>query len=219
MMLDALAVFACKGAKRADTDRIDLTQNVTAYRRPQDKAFANFEKNWRQFTSNSPELAAPVTANRAKASAWQPRAISMCVYSDDAKGLVAEVSLTWNEPGEGEGPLRFDLAIHHNGLSRKYYSSALSTGKGGRFQLPSTSALLHDEEAALLTGPGLFAKIGDYDVQGIQPREGGSPVLQHTLALRDLSQGLSYTIRLARRADGAWQEIGQYVFLTPVCPR
>jgi hypothetical protein len=130
------------------------------------------------------------------------------------------VTLSWREePQEDPPALRFDLAILHDGFARNYYSAALATDKLQRFKLPPTSALITNEEAVLLTGPGLFPKIVDFTVQATQDRETGRAFTLHTLVLRDLSDGLTYTIRIDRASASAWKEAGRYVFLTPVCPR
>ena len=220
-----LVACGCGRPRRSDNDsndKIDLTQNVTAERKPQDKSFVGFERNWRQFISVSPELARPVLEadSQSPEHRWEPRVTSECVVSADAGGLVPQVTLSWNEEQQKEPPaLRFDLAILHDGFARNYYSAALATDKLQRFKLPPGSALIKDEEAVLLTGPGLFPKIVDFTVQAIQDRDSGRPLARRTLVLRDLSHGWSYTIRIDCASANAWKEYGRYVFLTAVCPR
>ena len=114
--------------------------------------------------------------------------------------------------------MRIDLAVHFNGFARNYYSSILSTAALDRFKLPSSSELIADSEAVMLTGPALFPKLMRFGVEAIQDRDTGRRLRRHMLVIRDLSQGLTYKMRLSRLADGAWREDGSDVFLTPVCP-
>jgi hypothetical protein len=227
-----VAISACSqhGNTRRDADSIDLKQSVTAERDTQDPAFIDFEQNWRVFISNSPELALPVVpVPGSPDQSWDPIVVAECVFSPEAKGLVPQVTLTWNDGvadqsirrrprGSEAGPVRIDLAVHFNGFVRNYYSSVLSTAALDRFKLPSSSALIADSEAVMLTGPALFAKLMRFSVETIEDRDKGRQLQRHTLVIRDLSQGLTYKMRLSNLADGAWHEDRQYVFLTPVCP-
>ncbi len=226
-----VAAFACSRAQRRDRDSIDLTQDVTTDRKPQDKSFADFEKNWRRFISASPELAMPVvTLEKTPGGAlWEPAVVSECVSSPGAGGLVPQVTLTWSGPPSGSAgaadpsrdvpALRFDLAVHHDGFGRNYYSSALASDRHERFELPSNSALIENPEAVLLTGPGLFPRLAGFEAQAVQDRDTGRRLERYTLTLQDLSAGLSYAIREDRRSDDEWTAGGSFVFLTPVCPR
>lgn len=240
-----LSISACGGqggsTGRGDRDAIDLDQDVTSNRRPLDPIFIDFEKNWRKFISTAPELTQPVVRpEQPPKEPWDPVVVAECVFSADAGVLVPQVTITWNEP-VGEGPtipigvrqpreqapeqqaaaeprLRVDLAVHHNGFARNYYSTALSTAAQQRFNLPSNSGLVADTEAVMLTGPALFPKLMNFRAEMIQDRDSARQFKRHTLVLRDLSQGLTYTIRLSSPTQGAWTEDRQYAFLTPVCP-
>lgn len=217
----AVLVGACGHSatkvKAADRERIDLSQGVTTNPRAEDKAFKNFKDNWRQFIIASPELALPVVRSTHK-EPWQPQVLAECVSSPDAGGIVPQVTLSWNEMGPENPPTRFDLALHHNGFIRNYYSSALGTGRLQRFMLPSNNALAKDVEAVLLTGPGLFPKLMDFRTETLQDRDTKRQFRKETLVLRDLGPGLTYTIRMSRRARNGWEEEKQFAFLTPVCP-
>jgi hypothetical protein len=231
LVVAMLAVGACggeRGNSGRDPDSIDLNQNVTAERRTEDPAFVDFEKNWQAFISKSPELALPVMAAPGTPDqTWEPIVVAECVLSPEAKGLVPQVSLTWNDDAEestragrsaASGAVRIDLAVHFDGFARNYYSSVLSTSVAGRFELPSSSALIKNSEAVMLTGPALFPRLMRFGVEPIQDRDTGRTLRRHTMVIRDLSQGLTYKMRLSTLADGAWHEDKQYVFLTPVCP-
>lgn len=231
IVVSLAAVAGCWRTDRPQrTERIALSQNVTTDRRPQDKVFDDFEKNWRQFISPSAELALPVAAAKRPLEPWEPDVVTECVSSADAGGLVPQATLTWTQPAtdtpkaqpgkpsRAQG-LRVDLSLHHDGFRRGYFSSILASDTQQRFMLPSTSALTNDQEAVLLTGPGLFPKLMDFRVEVIQDRDSSRRIERHTLVLRDLSQGLTYTIRLNRRAAESWIPVRQVVLLTPVCPR
>ena len=71
----------------------------------------------------------------------------------------------------------------------------------------------------MLTGPSLFPKLMDYRTETFQDRETRREIKKRTLVLRDLSPGLSYTIRLSAPGDSRWDEQKKFVFLTPVCPK
>jgi hypothetical protein len=221
----------CRQTDRSQrSDRIDLHQNVTNERRPQDKIFNDFEKNWRQFISPSAELALPVVAAKESRQPWEPDVVPECVSSADAGGLGPQVTLTWTEPApdtpasppvgpSGAQGLRLDLALHHEGFARGYFSSILASNTQQRFMLPSNGAIVKDPEAVLLTGPGLFPKLTDFRVEGVQDRAESRRLERYTVVLRELSPGLTYTIRVSRRAGDSWMAVRQSVFLTPVCPR
>lgn len=224
------AAAECRQADRSPrSDRIELTQNVTSERRPQDKIFNDFEKNWRQFISPSAELALPVVAAKDSREPWEPDVVSECVSSNDAGGLVPQVTLTWTQPAQntsalplvraGAQGLRFDVALHYDGFARGYFSSIFASNTQQRFMLPSNGAIIKDPEAVLLTGPGLFPKLTDFRVEAVQDREGSRRLERHTVVLRELSPGLTYTIRISRRAGDNWMEMRRSIFLTPVCPR
>jgi hypothetical protein len=65
----------------------------------------------------------------------------------------------------------------------------------------------------------LFPKLMDYRTETIQDRDTRREIKKHTVVLRDLSPGLSYTIRLSALGDNRWNEQREFVFLTPVCPK
>jgi hypothetical protein len=202
------------------TDNVDLTQNVTVPRNPESKSLAGFEKKWREFISPSDELARPVTGRQQPASAaprWAPTAMSDCVMSADGRA-VPQVTLTWgsDDPRDPRS-LRFDLAIVADGFARNQYSSLIPGTGADRFLLPKTSALVKNEEAVLLTGPGLFAKAA-FDVEHGQKPDTAARVTTYRLVLTNLSPGLTYTTRINYASGDTWIEQGRYVFLTPVCP-
>jgi len=215
-------------------DRINLSQNVTTAGRPVDVAFKDFEKNWRRFISTSPEVAAPVVGTiKREPSVPEPVIFSECVFSPDAKGYVPQVTISWNEPAapvaeiRGKAPqaapgeaarMRFDLGVHYNAFSRNYYSAILSTNKLQRFSLPSNSALVSNPEAVVLTGPGLFPKLMEFTTQTVQDSKANRRLEKQTMVLRDLNQGISYSMRVSRPAGNQWTADRQMVFMSPVCP-
>jgi hypothetical protein len=219
-------------------ETINLGQKVTDDRKPKDPIFIDFEKNWRQFISQRPELALPVIPMKEgeQKQPWDPIITSNCVQSQDAGGFVPQVTISWNEPMEviaapggkaqqqtpppqDQGGLRFDLSIHYRGFARNYYSTALSADKDKRFNLPSNSDLAKNTEAVLLTGPSLFPKLIDYRTDVIKDVTNNREIGKHTLVLRDLSPGLSYTIRVCVRGENNWKEEKEVVFMTPICPQ
>ena len=202
---------------------------------PADKTtIADFAKNWRQMISTVPDLALPVRRleRQPPAEAWQPRVISQCVMSA-AGVLVPQVTVTWTEPAErvpdltaavqqrrapATPRLRFDLALHYDGFGRNFYSAALAANRNEQFKLPSNSGLINDQASVLVTGPGLFPRLFDFNIQAVQDPGTQRQFAQHTLVLRELAHGLSYTIRLDRPIANGWSEEGHVAFLTPVCP-
>jgi hypothetical protein len=218
----------------AESERIELGQNVTVPGNREDSEFKDFAKNWRRFISTSPEIAAPVvgTVSREPAGA-EPVIDSQCVFSPDAQGLVPQITISWNEPATAAAPphgrteaqapaqvsrLRFDLGLHYNAFSRNYYSTGLSTEKLQRFSLPSNSALVNNPEAVILTGPGLFPRLMNFNTQIVEDRS-NRRFEKQTIVLRDLNQGISYTMRVSRQAGKQWSAYRQIVFVVPVCPR
>ena len=236
LLVACILSVACGGQgerRRGRDGRIALDQEVTVNPKPQDAAFKDFPKTWRELISTSAELALPVlhAEPKPKDEPWAPIVIAQCVFSADAGGLVPQVTLTWNDTITRDqtpqaqaqrqadaGRLRFDLALHHNGFGRNYYSTILAGETLQRFKLPSNSGLVKDQEAVLLTGPGLFPKLMDYRAETVQEPDTNQQFGKHTLVLRDLSQGLTYTIRVDRPTGNGWSEERRTVFLTPVCP-
>jgi hypothetical protein len=235
IFFQVLSVSACRSqrtnARGGEQDRIELGQNVTVNARPEDIAFKDFSKNWRQFVSTSPQLSATVIGKtKREPTPPEPVIFSECVYNADAKGYVPQVTITWNEapsqtaaaPGRDAQQvapaLRFDLALHHDPFGRNYFSSALSTDKLKRFTLPSNSGLVNNPEAVMLTGPGLFPKLMDFRTESLQDAATNRQFSKNTIVLRDVSPGLSYTMRVSRLTGNAWNEDRQVVFLPPVCP-
>jgi hypothetical protein len=201
-------------------------------------ALTDFTRNWRQMISASPDLALPVQRpDRRPAPAWQPQVVSQCVMAGSDR-ILAEVRVSWSEATEstpqlqlarqeagaapGQPPpaprLRFDLSLHYNGLQRNYYSAALAANRNDQFRLPSTSGLVNDQASVLVTGPGLFPRLHDYIVQVVQDPARRQSIAQHTLVLRELSHGLTYTLSLDRPVANGWSEQGRVAFQTPVCP-
>jgi hypothetical protein len=237
-----LAAFASGCGSRGGSgnrDRIELGKNVTVSGKPLDPVFKNFPQSWRQFISTNPDLAVPVTgvATRQEPTSQQPIIISECVFSPDAQGYVPQVTLSWDEPsgssvaarkqqqnapGQSEQiPVRrFDLGLHHDAFGRNFYSSAMSTDKLKRFYLPPNSALVNNQEAVLLTGAGLFPKLMDY--RTLTVRDSSSTTnrqfLKQTVVLRELSEGITNTMRVSHLVGRAWKTDQQFVFLVPVCP-
>jgi hypothetical protein len=234
-----ISISACNScrnrSRRSEKENtVDLAQDVTSDRKPKDPIFIDFEKNWRKFISPLPELALPVEPRKegGPKEAQEPIIQSECVFSPDAGAAVPQVTLSWNESA-GQAPppsvsqtaaapserLRFDLTVHYKGFERNFFTSTLPTEKDKRFNLPSNSALVSQPEAVMLSGPGLFPKLMDYRTETIQDRDTRREIKKHTVVLRDLSPGLSYTIRLSTLGDNRWNEQREFVFLTPVCPK
>jgi hypothetical protein len=229
-----LALSACRhqaSKTRSEGEEIDLGQNVTVTGRPEDVVFKDFTKNWRQFITASPELMSPVVAKTKREPTPQPPVVfAECVFSADAKGYVPQITITWNETSQAAEAsvrsqaqpaaptMRFDLALQHNGFERNLFSAALSTDKLKRFSLPSNSGLVNNPEAVLLTGPGLFPKLMDFRTENLQDASTNSRFIKQSIVLRDLSPGLSYTLRASHAGKNEWDEDRQFVFLPPVCP-
>jgi hypothetical protein len=218
------------GKRRAKRERPEVKEGVTV--KPEDVLFINFNENWRRLVNTSPQIVLPVVRTTRQETQWQPVVTPDCVFSPDAGRMMPQITLTWNEIAAGppvnvaalgqaeqEGAgIRFDLGLHHDPFTRNYFSSALATDKLKRFTVPSNSPLANDAQAVMLTGPGLFPKLVDYRAVALQERGTNRPFTQHTLVMRDLSQGLTYTIRMSRLATGQWNEEKQFAFLAPVCP-
>jgi hypothetical protein len=237
-----IGTFGCKRSAIKERERVDEIKNVPAERKPQDKIFIDFAKNWRELIHRSPEFALPVAVPSAPPEErWQPVVLAECVFSGAAGGLVPQVTLTWNEPAgevpdwrpkvataaqaqdqrEGQAGVqrrRFDLALRDDGFARDYFSAILSGEKFQRFKLPPNSAFINDTAAVLSTGPGLFPQLVDFKTEILADPETRRPFAQHTLVLSDLSHGMSYTIRMDRPAGEGWSEERRFGFLTPVCP-
>jgi hypothetical protein len=217
-------------------DQINLDQDVTNNTKPQDPIFVDFEKDWRKFINPSPEMALPVVPIRdqTKKTIWQPLAQAECVFSAAAGGNVPQVTLTWNETAaQTPGPqtrsqqqartepakMRFDLALHYKGFERNYYSTALATDKLKRFTLPSNSELIANPDALLVTGPGLFPMLMDFQTEMVKAQGTTQEIPRQTLVLRDLAPGLAYTLRQATLSNNQWHEDKEFSFSTPVCPK
>jgi len=240
-----LSIGACNRQRRRNRD-IERGEGVIV--KPQDVLFVNFERNWRQMVSQSPQLLLPVVPPEKPQPAWEPLVIPECVFSSDAGRMSAQVTLVWNEAiggviieaprvaraGRAAAPpspaaaqstaaaepasIRFDLGLEHNPFVRNYFSSALATDKLKRFSLPSNSALMTDTQAVLLSGPGLFPKLMDFRAQTLTDRDTNQQFSRQELVLKDLKQGLTYTIRMSRLAQTQWGDEQQFAFLAPVCP-
>ena len=178
---------------------------------------------------------------------WQPVITSQCVFSQDAGGFVPQVTLIWVEtpapqpvPGialarQVQRPLpspsqqpqqtldlsktRFDLAVHFDGFDKNQFTSALAADKDKRFNLPSNSAFISNSDALLLTGPSLFPKVMDFKAEMVRDRDSNREIPRNTLVVRDLSQGLAYTLRLSILGQNQWNEAKRVVFTTPNCPQ
>lgn len=239
-----ICVAAIAGCGRLDATAqrhngdVDLDQGVTNSFKPEDIIFKDFAGSWRQFISSSPEIALPVVVRQparppVPVQPWLPVELGECVFSPGAGGQVPQVTLNWNDPVSGgsdtadsaqeqsksdAAKIRFDLTLHHDGFSRNYFTTALASDKLKRFNLPQNSGLVKDTDAVLLTGPGLFPVLTDFRTEALQERDSPRRFLRRTLILRDLSPGLSYAIRRSTIAQSSWDEQGQFLFLTPVCP-
>ena len=241
IFLSITLIIACgrgtRQGQRPDTHKvIDLDQNVTTDTKPQDIIFVDFANNWKKFISPLQEFTLPVVPLRdeSQKNAWQPLVFSECVFSADAGAYVPQVTLTWIGPvtqtpvpsitrqtqgGTEASKIRFDLTVQYKGFERNTYSTALTTDKLKRFFLPSNSDLVSHPEAVLLTGPSLFPKLMDFRTENVRDRDTDRDIEKQTLVLRDLSPGLTYTIRLCVLGDKQWTEDREFVFLTPVCPK
>src|SRR4051794_6029932 len=186
-LLSSSFSFACG---RAPARQQTTTSDRPGQERPEQErrdrnqaAIADFAKNWRQqFISQSPDLALPVhRPDRPVKEAWQPQVISQCVMVPGA--VVPEVTVIWSEAMQTVPPIgvateaqraaaiprvRFDLSLHYDGLRRNYFSAAMPVNRNEPFRLPSTSALVNDQPAVLVTGPGLFPKLYNYAVEPVQ---------------------------------------------------
>ncbi len=227
-----------KGSRESERNEISLNQNVTVQSKPQDVVFKDFQENWRKFISQSPRLAQPVVGEvQQREDVPQPIITPQCVYVQSAGGYVPHVTITWNsEPppiilgarakeanaaAQGEEPapdLRFDLGLYHDAFPRNHYSSVLSRDVNQRFNLPSNSALVNDAEAVRLTGPGLFPQLLQFRTQLLKEPETNRQVTRNTAVLQELSEGLTYQLRVSRPAGNEWTADQQFVFITPVCP-
>src|SRR5262245_32476350 len=93
LCLCLLVTFACGRSRRDGRD--GYLGKDAPVQQPKDKIFIDFAKNWRQVISESPELALPVISReKPPAQPWQPRMLTQCVFSDDAGGLVPQVTLS-----------------------------------------------------------------------------------------------------------------------------
>jgi hypothetical protein len=216
LALGGLLAAACgPGQGPRPADGVHLDQRVTTQRVRRDAAFADFETHWQRFVSPSPDLARAVSESPGGTQErWAPTSTAACQHSTTAGGLVPLVMLTWSDPtpGAAEAPprLRVDLAVHHRGFERALYSSAVLDDRQDRLLLPSTSGLVADPDALLLTGPVLFPTL--VDDNAVAPTPG-----RHEIGLRDLGEGLTYAVRLSRWDAGAWIERGRTLVLVPVC--
>jgi len=230
----------CSRFGHGERDGVDLGQNVTVNSKPLDPVFKDFSNTWRQFISSSPELALAVAeGGKRETTPPEPITFSECVFSPDARGYVPQVTITWNEMSEKvtSGPAtpgpaikasaavaqqpplrRFDLGLHHDPFARNFYSSAFSTDQYKRFSLPSNSALVNNPEAVLLTGPGLFPKLMDYKSVSLQDPATNLPFTKQTLVVRELSEGISNTMRVSHLVGNEWTTDREFIFLAPVCP-
>jgi hypothetical protein len=234
---------ACSSACRSkqssrggDPDEINLSQNVTVKSKPQDVVFKDFENNWRKFISPSPLLAMPVVGTvQQRENAPQPIITPECLYVQSADGYVPRITITWNgEPavmakarvkeanatasGQEQAPeMRLDLALHHDAFARNYYSSVLSTDVNQRFNLPSNSGLVKDPEAVRLTGPGLFPQLLEFRTQLLHDTANNRQVARNTVVIQELSEGLTYQMRVSHRTGNQWTADQQFIFVTPVC--
>jgi hypothetical protein len=229
-----------QGIRRREGDEMNLNQDVTVTGKPQDVIFKDFGNNWRQFISKNPQLAATVVGTTEhRETAPEPIISPECLYSSSAKGYVPRITITWNEApdqvvngrfsrahevqqlqqtGQDQVPeMRIDLGLHHEPFTRNYFSSALSSEVSKRFSLPSNSALVTDPEAVRLTGPGLFPQLIAVRTQVLLDAASQRQIMRNTLVMQELSQGLSYQMRISRPAGNQWTSDQYFVFMSPVC--
>jgi hypothetical protein len=205
--------------EKQDEGDIDLDQDVTNERRPQDTAFLSFEKNWRKFISPAPELLRPVVVAKQPV-AWTPIIISDCKFSAEAGGPVAQVEISW-QAAPVEQPMRFDLAVHYQGFEKNYYSTVFPVEEQKRFNLPSNSRFVADPEAMLLTGPSMFPKVVQFKTANLPTTNqvaANRNLKAYTLRLRDLGPGLSYRIRMCTFNREVWTPAQTFTFTSPICP-
>jgi hypothetical protein len=237
VVIALISIAACrrnKTSQRTDGNETKQDQDVTINPKPQDAIFIDFQKNWRQFISQSPEFTLPVVAKPPEQKeVWEPLVLAECVFSPDAGTQVPQVTLVWNEPVQVQitagakqaaparteelAKTRFDLSTNYQGFEKNEYSTTLATDKLKRFNLPSNSELVSHPEAVVQAGPTLFPKLMDFRTESIRERDTNRELVKKTLVLRDLSPGLTYTIRVCVLGDNRWSEEREVVFLTPVC--
>ena len=235
--------------RKGDRDKINRDHDVTIDRKAKDPLIADIAKNWRQFITESPELTKPVYVDPKKPprEPWVPVVTPECVFSREAGGRVPQVTLTWNERMRSEVPgvpppeakpaaaggqaradqpvpaetprLRFDIALHHDGFGRNYYTAILASDKQQRFKIPSNGGLANDAQTVVQTGAVLFPRLVDFRTETFVDPEVRQQFLQHTMVLQELGQGLTYAIRLDTPANDQWNEEKRFAFLTPTCPQ
>jgi hypothetical protein len=230
------AACRSKQSSHGERDEVNLNQNVTVSSKAVDVVFKDFEKNWQKFISQSPQLAQPVAGVvEQRENAPEPIITPECVYLSSAGGYVPRVTITWNsetppivlearpkavkaaaQPQDQTPELRLDLALHHDAFTRNTYSSVLSNEVNQRFNLPSNSALVNNPEAVRLTGPGLFPQLVQFRSQILNA--GNQQVTRNTAVVQELSEGLTYQMRVSRPTDNQWTTDQQFIFITPVCP-
>jgi hypothetical protein len=231
-LISACLILLCIGsATSCGRKNLGLDQDVTNSIKPEDILFIDFQKNWKQFINSSREFTLPVVPVREpERQTWQPILQQDCVFSADAGESLPQIILTWNETAapstlrvaEKRNPAalqRFDLSLHYQGFERNFFTTALSSAKLQRFQLPSNSALITNTGALMLAGTGLFPKLVDYHTVMVTPPGSNVAIPRQTLVVRDLAPGLAYTLRKANLDNEQWSGGDQFTFSTPVCPK
>lgn len=216
-------------------NQIDLDQGVTVKAQPTDSLFANFAKFWPTLISTKPELSLPVITlgddDDDREEPWNPRVSSSCIFSEEAGAVLPEVTLTWAERiGNLERlPRRSDLTVHYLGFQRNLYSTSYPIEPATRFIIPGNSEFIQDTAAVLLTGTTLFPQVRAFDTKISQNQTSTSTGQSesqesypeeyeiYSVTLKDLSPGLSYTIRLCTFSGKEWHEEKSFVFTTPIC--
>lgn len=229
---------SCRGRQSShrERDEVNLDQNVTVSSKAVDVVFKDFEKNWQRFITQSPQLAQPVAGIvEHPENVPEPIITPECIFVKDAGGFVPRVTITWNsgsppivlqarpkavnvttQAREPAPELRLDLALLHDGFARNTYSSVLSNEVSQRFNLPSNSALIHNPEAVKLTGPGLFPQLVQFHSQVLNAND--QSITRNTAVVQELSEGLTYQMRVSRPSNDQWTTDQQFIFVTPVCP-
>jgi predicted pyridoxine 5'-phosphate oxidase superfamily flavin-nucleotide-binding protein len=76
---------------------------------------------------------------------------------------------------------------------------------------------LTDSEAVRLTGPGLFPQLIAVRTQMLHDATSNRQIARNTVVMQELSQGLSYQMRVSRPAGNQWVADQYFVFVSPVC--
>lgn len=228
VILAVAFMSGCRGGSVRGNER----EREQVLSKAQSPEFKDFKNNWRQFISKSPEFTLPVTGI-VTPPAGEPIISSECVFAAEAHGYVPQVTISWTDPAAvvggtaemqarqqpAQAPVRrFDLGQHYKSFDRNLYSSALSTDKLKRFNLPSNSALVDNPQAVVEAGPGLFPVLADYRAEEIKDQKSDRRFYKETVVLSELSEGISNTLRVNSLSGREWKADREIQFMVPVCP-